>query len=176
MELFNSFWIQGYRPTQFLVILAFTFLAFVAVQYLLKRMGKSIPVFGQAILTWLTAYVLLKYVIYPPIPSALLYTYMGLITVVVFLLISSTEKSWEAFKRPMMATLAGGTRRYIVVRGVVFTVLPVLALIGTYSFMKPAFEEPAELRAVHPYPPRSITVHGVTYDLQTARNPFRVAD
>lgn len=176
MKIIQNFWIHGYMPIQFLLILAFTFLAFLTAQYLLKRMGKGIPVFGQAILIWFTTYILLKYVIYPPIPSALLYTYMGLITIVVFLLISSAEKSWAAFKNPILATVAGETHHYYIVRAVLFTLLPVLALIGTYNFMKPAYEEPTELRMVHPYPPRSITVHGVTYDLQTARNPFRVAD
>ncbi len=176
MELIKSFWISGYMPIQFLLILTVTFFVFVTAQYFLKRIGKGIPVFGQAVLIWLTAYILLKYVIYPPIPSALLYTYMGLITIVGFLLISSTEKSWKAFKHPILATVTGETRSYCIVRAIAFTILPILALIGTYNFMKPAYEEPTALRMVHPNPPRSITVHGVTYDLQTARNPFRMAD
>jgi len=174
MELFKSFWISGYMPVQFLLVVTFTFLAFVLGQYLLKRIGKGIPVFGQAVLIWFTAYVCLRYILFPPIPSNLLYTYMGLITIVLFLLVSSTDRSWKAFTHPIIAMVSRETCVYSRIRAVVFTVLPVLALIGTYSFMKPAFEEPTELRVVHPYPPRSITVHGVTYDLQTARNPFRV--
>ncbi len=172
----KTFWLAGYMPVQFLLLVSLLFLAFVVSHYILRRFDKLIPVLAQAVLIWLTAYFVLKYVIYPPIPSSLLYTYMGLITIVIFLLVSSTEKSWEAFKYPIIATVSGKTKVYRQIRAVVFTVLPVLALVVTYNFMKPAFEEPLQLIDTHSAPPRSIIVHGVTYDLQTARNPFRVKD
>jgi hypothetical protein len=49
-------------------------------------------------------------------------------------------------------------------------------MVGTYQAVAPSFEEPAELRIDHPAPPRTITVHGVKVDLQTATNPFRVGE
>src|SRR2546422_5572855 len=42
--------------------------------------------------------------------------------------------------------------------------------------MKPSTDEPIELRTVHPAPPASTKVHGKTFVLQTASNPYRVDD
>jgi hypothetical protein len=176
MQVMKAFWIAGFMPIQLLLLISLFFVTFVAGHHVLRRMGRSIPVLGQAILIGLAAYSVLKYVIAPPIPSSLLYTYMGLITLVIFLLVSSVETSWKAFKYPIVATVAGETKRYRRIRAIVFTTLPVLVLVVTYNFMRPTIEEPTGLRITHPAPPRSVTVHGVTYDLQTARNPFRVKD
>lgn len=173
MKLQESFWISGLMPVQFLLVLVVVFFGFVLTQFLLERMGKRIPVFAQAILIFFTTFFILKYVIQPPLPSSLLYTYMGLIAIVIFLFISSTEKWWMEFKRPILSTLQGETRKNVITRKVVFILLPLLALIGTYQFVKPVFEEPVELRVNHPAPPAQITIHGKKYNLQTARNPFR---
>ena len=173
MKLQESFWVPGLMPLQFLLVLAVAFLGFVLAHFLLKRIGKNVPVLGQAILIFFTTFFILKYVIHPPIPSSLLYTYMGLIAIVIFLFVSSTEKWWREFKRPILNTIQGETRKNVMIRRVVFSLLPLLALIGTYQFVKPAFEEPVELRIGHPAPPAQVTIHGKKYNLQTARNPFR---
>jgi hypothetical protein len=178
-------------PIQLLLVLVFTFFLYVGGNYLLKKkFGKGVPRFGQAVLIWVGAYFILKYVIVPPIPVALLYTFIGLITIVLFLLMSSTEESWQEFQRPIVNTVTGATPVYRGVRTTFFVALPVFALVGTYNFRggcdytfpcKPKFEEPIELRIVHPAPPQSITVRDITgheqnFNLQTAQNPFRVDD
>jgi len=77
----SSFWIHGAMPLQLLLVLVLTFFLFVGGNYLLKKKyGKGVPRFGQAILIWLAAYFILGYIIVPPIPVSLLYTFMGLIT------------------------------------------------------------------------------------------------
>ena len=43
-----------------------------------------------------------------------------------------------------------------------------------YSSFLPSFEEPIELRTVHPAPPATTKVHGKTFVLQTAENPYRL--
>jgi hypothetical protein len=101
---------------------------------------------------------------------------MGLISIVLFLLVSSDEKSWEEFKRPILNTLRSETGVYKNARIVTFAALPLVAGIGTYDFLKPKFEEPIELRTVHPAPPAAVTVHNQNFTLQTARNPFRIDD
>ncbi len=176
MALIKSFWVPGFMPIQLLLVLLFTFAAFVVGNYFLKKAGKGVSPFTQAILIWLAAFFILRYVIFPPIPSALLYTYMGLISIVIFILISASEESWEAFKRPIVATVTAQTPQYGKVRTAFFVILPILTLAGTYNFLKPNFEEPIELRINHPAPPASVTVHGSNFTLQTARNPFRVED
>jgi hypothetical protein len=98
---------------------------------------------------------------------------MGLVTIVIFLYVSSTEIGWTEFKQPFFTMLQGQTRINKISRGVVFTLVPVFTFFATYQFLNPAIEEPVELRVNHPAPPANITIHGKKYNLQTARNPFR---
>jgi len=170
----GKIWIPGMMPIQLLLILTATFLAFVVGGWFLKKQGRSIPKFAQAVLICLTAFVILKFVLYPPIPSALMKTYMGLIILVVFLLVSSDEESWTEFKRPILKTLGGETPGYRGVRTITFVALPLLIGFGTYNNIVPKFEEPIELRTVHPAPPAAVKVLGKSFTLQTAQNPFRV--
>ena len=173
MQLLKSFWVPGFMPIELLGLLSLAFFLFVFGNYLLKRIGTGIPPFGQTVLIWLTTFSILKYALHPPIPSSLLFTYMGLITIVIFLLISSTEASWRAFKRPIVATITAQTYTYRIVRAVIFVVLPVLAWNGTYNFVVPKTEEPVELRFAHPTPPQSIIVYPPSHFQQT-HLPFRV--
>lgn len=167
-------WIDGIQPIEMLLVITAVALVYVGVNYILKKMGRGILAFPQSILIWLGAYVIFKYVLTPPIPSALLYTYMGLVTLVIFLFISSTEQGWTDFKRPILNTLMAVTPAYKGVRTVSFVVLPLLVGYGTFDFIVPAFDEPIELRTVHPAPPAAVTVRGTKFTLQTAQNPFRV--
>jgi mono/diheme cytochrome c family protein len=167
-------WIPGAMPIELLLIITAVAFIYVGVNYVLTKMGKRIPAFPQAILLWLGAYSIFKFVLFPPIPSALLYTYMGLVTLVVFLFISSTEKGWTEFKRPILNTVMAINPMYKGIRTVSFVVLPLLIGYGTYDFNVPKFDEPIDLRTVHPAPPASVTVRGTNFTLQTAQNPFRV--
>lgn len=170
----DKIWIPGFMPVQLLLILTAAFFAFVGVNWYLKKQGRGIPMFAQAVLAWLVSYILLAYVLQPPIPASLLYTYMGLITIVLFLLVSSDDDAWDEFKRPILKTLGGDTPVYRGVRTVTFVALPLLIGFGTYDNIRPKFDEPIELRTVHPAPPASVKVHGKNFTLQTAENPFRV--
>ena len=170
----SNIWIPGWMPVQLLLILTAAFFAFVGIGWVLRKQGRSLPKFTQAVLVWVTAFIILRFVLYPPIPSALLKTYMGLITLVLFLLVSSDEESWAEFKRPILKTLGGDTPGFRRIRTVTFVALPLLIGFGTYNTVAPKFEEPIELRTVHPAPPASVKVHGKTFTLQTAENPFRV--
>ena len=170
----DKIWIPGIEPVQLLLILTAAFFVFVGVNWYLKKQGRGVPMLAQAILAWITSYILLGVVLHPPIPVSLLYTYMGLITIVLFLLVSSDEDSWTEFKRPILKMLGGETPAYRGVRTVTFVALPLLIGFGTYDNIRPKFEEPIELRTVHPAPPTSVKVHGKSFTLQTAENPFRV--
>ena len=170
----QKIWIPGAMPVEFLLLLSLGFFVFVIANRILRQHGMAIPTFWQAVLIWLTAYITLKWVLFPPIPSALLKTYMGLITFVVFLLVSSDDDSWEECKQPIIGMLAGLTPTYRMARAVTFVALPGLVAWGTWDTVLPKFPEPIELRTSFPAPPASVNVHGETYTLQMARNPFRV--
>ena len=53
-------------------------------------------------------------------------------------------------------------------------VVPILVGFATYNTIYPAYQEPVELRTVHPAPPATTKVHGKTYPLESTNNPFRV--
>ena len=163
-------------PIEFLLILVTLMGTFVITNFLLRRTGKPVPVFGQYILIWLAAYSFFKFILFPPIPVSLLYTYMGLITIVLFIFVSATEASWTEFKRPIANVLMAETPTFKGIRTISVVALPLLIGYTTYGIVAPKFEEPIELRTVHPAPPASTTVHGKSYPLQTTYNPFRIED
>jgi mono/diheme cytochrome c family protein len=169
-------WTVGYMPVQMLIHLTVMMAVYVGANYFLKKIGKGIPAFPQAILIWLGTYAYFKFAVLPPLPSTLLYTFMGLVTIVIFLFVSSTEQGWTDFKRPILSTIMAVNPMYKNVRRFSFVVLPLLIGYGTYDFNVPKFDEPIDLRTVHPAPPASTTVRGQNFTLQTAQNPYRVDD
>ena len=124
MTLFENFWISGLMPMQLLFVLTALATAFVVINYSLKKVGKGFSMFAQSIFIWVGALMILKYVVFPPLPATLVYTYMGLITIVVFLFVSSDDKSWEEFKSPIIKTIKDDAGPYKNVRFASFIILP----------------------------------------------------
>jgi hypothetical protein len=161
-------------PVQFLLVFVAAFALFLAGQYVLKQWGRPVSAFWQGVLIWLTAYGIFTWVVHPPLPESLLYTYMGMVTVAIFVYVSATDEGWAQCRRTVTAFLTGETRWRRMVRAAVFVVIPLLTMWTVYTAVAPSYEDPVELRSSHVAPPRSITVHGERIDLQTAKNPFRV--
>ncbi len=174
MEIPTSFWVPGFMPVQFLLVFAAAFALFVAGQYVLKQWGRPVSAFWQGVLICLTAYGILKWIVNPPLPATLLYTYMGMVAVATFFYVSATEEGWAQCRRTVTNFFVHQTRWARFTRGLVFTALPIFAAWCVFGAVAPSFEEPAELRIIHPTPPRAITVLGERIDLQTSANPFRV--
>jgi len=149
-------------------------LAVAAAWLIREKIGVRPPRIFQALSIWVLAYVVMRVILVPPIPFSLLAIYMGVVSVGIFLYISLTEASWEEFVLPIRMMLEEDTRGWRTVRAVVFASVPLIAGYGVYNFVAPNYQEPVELVIHHPAPPSTITVHGETFDLQTARNPFRV--
>ena len=169
-------WIPGAMPVQLLLIVGATFILFLVGSYAIRKtFGRGVPMLAQGVLTWLAAYAIFGYLIQPPIPSSLLYTFMGLITIVIALFISANEESWTETKRPIMNTLIGATPIYRGVRLGFFVLIPFGFALGTWNkIVVSEYKEPPELRTVHPAPPQAIKVHGKKFALQTDLNPFRI--
>jgi hypothetical protein len=141
-----------------------------------KVLGIKIPKILQAVIIWGVAYIVMRVILQPPIPFTLLAMYMGVITIAIFLYISITEPSWKEFSRPIFLTLSEDSFKWRISRYVSFVAFPLLIGYGTFNKVVPKYEEPTELRVVHPAPPASISVKGQTFQLQTAENPYRVDD
>ena len=88
--------------------------------------------------------------------------------------VSGSESEWQEFRRPILNVLDGITPKHKMIRVVALILIP-LGLWGfAYNSFYPSFDEPIELRTVHPAPPATTKVHGKTFVLQTAESPFRV--
>ncbi len=168
-------WINA--GTYALVVQLGTFLLIIFLAWLLKeKMGIPVPKLLQAPLIWLTAYIVMRKVLQPPIPFSLLAIYMGIVTLSIFLYVSCDEPSWQEFLSPITTMLHADQGRAKVARHVTFTAVPLLLAFGTYDKLLPKFAEPIELRTVHPAPPASVNVQNKIFTLQTAANPYRVGD
>jgi hypothetical protein len=147
--------------------------AFVAGQYVLKQWGRPVARFGRGA-DLVDGVWHPQVAVNPPLPSTLLYTYMGMVTVATFFYVSATEEGWAQCLGTIKAFFTRDTPWFRAIRVGVFTLFPALTAWAVYSAIVPPFEAPMELMNTHAAPPRTITVHGERIDLQTAKNPFRV--
>src|SRR3990172_3863323 len=96
--------------------------------------------FFQAVLVLLVVFLIFPFCIRPDGPS--------------------TSDSWRSFVAPIRSTVMDDSKRAI--RLVLMVLLPLL--FGYYAYTQAAagIEAPAELRAIHPAPPASISFRGKT--------------
>ncbi len=166
--------VEGYMPMQMISELGLSILVFVLVNWALQRSGMGIPKFWAGVGLWLFIQLYLKYRIYPPIPFSVRAIYGTVSACGIFMWVSGSEKEWQEFKRPILNVMDGITSFHKSVRTAALFVIP-LALGGfAYNSFLPSFEEPIELRTVHPAPPATTKVHGKTFVLQVVENPYRV--
>jgi mono/diheme cytochrome c family protein len=119
----------------------------------------------------IACYFALKYGITPPIPSSLLYAYMGLIAIVIYVYLSSNTARWQSFSAPLSRLFVARETR--IPRAILFVLLPLGVGWLVYAWGSSAAQLPAELRTVHPAPPGQITVRGKSYNLIGLENPLR---
>lgn len=130
--------------------------------------------FTQAVLVWLFAFIIFRFVIQPPIPSSLLTIYLGIVTAVILVWVSSSDASWNEFRSPIFTFFVEEKIKWVVwLRLAVLILIPLLVGWLAYQRVVPHVEAPAELRSIHPAPPTSITFGDKTIELQTVVNPFR---
>ena len=145
------------------------FVAFLIVSHLMTRLSPAISLKGLYVFS--VGLYFYKFVLYPPIPWTLFITYMVMWAIGTFLYISQDPETFREFRAPIVKTIVG---EYKLARIIVFTALPILVGFATYNTIYPSFQEPVELRTVHPAPPATTKVHGKTYPLESTNNPFRI--
>jgi len=145
------------------------FVAYVIITNLVLRLKPPVAMMG--LFVWSIGFYFYKFVLYPPIPWTLFITYMVMWSIGTFLYISQDPETFREFRKPIVKTIVG---EYKFARIIVFTALPILVGFATYNTIFPSFQEPVELRTVHPAPPATTKVHGKTYPLESTNNPFRV--
>ncbi len=145
------------------------FVAYLIITHLVLRL--SPPISLKGLFVWSIGYYFYEYVLFPHIPWTLFITYMVMWSIGTFLYISQDPETFREFRAPIVKTIVG---EYKLARIVVFTALPILVGFATYNTIYPSFQEPVELRTVHPAPPATTKVHGKTYPLESTNNPFRI--
>ena len=128
------------------------------------------PISLNGLCVFIIGWYFYKAILYPPIPWTLFITYMMLWAIGTFLYISQDPITFREFRAPIVKTIVG---EYKIAKYIVFVSLPILVGFATMHTLYPSFEEPVELRTVHPAPPASTKVHGQTYALEGLQNPFR---
>ena len=129
------------------------------------------PMALKALYVWLLGFYFYDAILSPHIPWTLFITYMMLWSIGTFLYISQDPITFREFRSPIVKTIIG---EYKLARVVVFTLMPILVGFATYNTIYPSYQEPVELRTVHPAPPATTKVHGKTYPLESTNNPFRI--
>lgn len=145
------------------------FVAYVIITNLILRLKP--PIAMTALFVWSLGFYFYKFVLYPPIPWTLFITYMVMWTIGTFLFVSQDPETFREFRKPIVKTIVG---EYKFAQIVVMLAMPVLVGFGTYKAIYPSYQEPVELRTVHPAPPATTKVHGKTYPLESTNNPFRI--
>ncbi|MBI4560539.1 MAG: cytochrome c, partial [Candidatus Rokubacteria bacterium] len=134
-------------------------------------MGLLRSKFFQAVLVLVILFVFFRFGIRPPAPWSVVTLYMAIALIAVLVYVSADSDSWRAFLAPVSSTLVDDSKRPI--RLGLMVLLPIF--LGYYAYTRAAagIEAPAELRAVHPAPPASISFRGKSMDIQGLENPLR---
>ena len=145
------------------------FVAYVIITNLILRLKP--PIAMTALFVWSLGFYFYKFVLYPPIPWTLFITYMVMWSIGTFLYVSQDPETFREFRKPIVKTIVG---EYKFAQIIVLIAMPILVGFATYNSIYPSYQEPVELRTVHPAPPATTKVHGKTYPLESTNNPFRV--
>ncbi len=166
--------VEGYMPMQILFELTLCVGAFAILSYLLATFGLPVPRIWQGIGFLVFIILYLKYRIYPPIPFSVRAMYGTVALVGVFMWMSSNEEDWKKFKQPILNVMDGISPFHKNLRIGYLVAIPLLLWGFSFQSIYPSSAEPIELRTVHPAPPATTKVHGTTFVLQIAENPYRV--
>ena len=130
-----------------------------------------IKVLGWMFVWWMAIYLFLSFGIDPPLPSSIVFMFMGIVTLVLLAYLSSNSESLELAKRTIVKFLTG--KKYSAYLITVILVLPALAATKVYLDANKPIQPPVSSRIIHPPPPREIQFKGKNINLISADNPFR---
>ncbi|MBI3609700.1 MAG: c-type cytochrome [Nitrospirae bacterium] len=128
---------------------------------------RRIPILAKVVGVVIGIYILIRFVIQPPLPFSLVFMYMSLTVVGVLVYVSIYDDVWNEFTLPIEEFFRGRSDRGAVWQGVRLIVLAMIPLFigwGVYNKVKPSYNPPAEQRVVHPAPP---------FEVAGLNNPLR---
>ncbi len=132
--------------------------------------------FNQAVVLLVGSWVFFKFVIpllpgSAPVPASVIFQYTAIALVGILIYVSENEERWRKFKDPINSTLIDPDKKLL--RGMLMTVIPLFVGFLAFQQARPTIGSGAQLRSIHPAPPRSITFRGQTMSLAGLQNPLR---
>jgi mono/diheme cytochrome c family protein len=127
-----------------------------------------------AVAWWIGIYVLLRFGFATPIPSSVIFLYMGIVTIGILAYVSSSEERRDEISGPLLRFMT--EKRYTPLLGATVVAIPALAAASVYARMSVPIEPPYYPRTIHPASPSEITVHSKVVAIDAGDNPFRALE
>lgn len=132
---------------------------------------KRVSLLTWVLTLWFASLLFLEYGFATPIPQSVISLYMGVITGVLLIYISSDRARLQEVQRPLTAFLT--ERKYAPALWLLVILIPGLVAANVYRQMTAPVTAPFFARTIHPATPDAITVNSKEYDMVTLENPFR---
>src|SRR2546429_4796088 len=146
--------VEGYMPIQMLGEMGGLAILFIWSFYLLdKKMGIKVNKLAQATGLFLFSIIYFRYRIYPPIPFSVRAIYATMTLIGIFMWVSSTEASWQDFRKPCIAVVDAKTPTTRIIRAVSVVLLPFLVGFLVYNIINTSTDKLNDLCTVHPHHP-----------------------
>src|SRR5947209_19605198 len=150
--LFPRF-VEGYMPMQMLGEVGLQIVLFIYLFYLLdKKMGIKVNKLAQATSLFIYSFLYFRYRIYPPLPFSVIAIYETNVLIGIFMWVSSTETSWQDFRRPLIDVADGKTPTTRIIRPVSVVLLPVVLGFMGWTTVNPPIDGRIGHATVHPRP------------------------
>ena len=117
---------------------------------------KKLPVLAKITVIVLGIYILVKFVIQPPLPSSLISTYMALTVGAIWMYLSLYDEKMAEFIAPIKAFFRGWSNEnsgITALRAVILIAIPLYIGATVYAKLSPGSEPPGGHRVIHPAPP-----------------------
>lgn len=117
---------------------------------------KRLPIIVKTVVILLAVYIIVKFLIRPPLPSSLVSLYMGLTVVTIWMYLSLYDDKMEELMTPIKTFLRGWRNENVgitVVRIVILVAVPLFVGASVYARLTPSDQPPIEQRVIHPAPP-----------------------
>lgn len=132
---------------------------------------RGISIVAWIFVWWIAIYLFLEYGFATPIPSSVIGLYMGIVTLVLLLYVTSDRERFEEFRGPLVRFAT--ERRFTIPLVALILFIPTAVAASVYLRMAAPVSAPFFARSVHPANPDSIQVHDQTYNLIILQNPYR---
>jgi hypothetical protein len=117
---------------------------------------KKLPILIKVTIILAAVYIVVKFVIQPPLPSSLIMIYMILTTAAIWVYLSLYDDKMEELLGPIKSFLRGRKNENIavnVIRTLILIVIPLYIGNSVYARLSPSDKPPIEQRVIHPAPP-----------------------